>query len=148
MASQTVSPPDPLAPDVDDDALAVLAEDFLDSILSAASVDVIGVANWWPRATSALTAAAARATCLRDMVTVTTSKLQVETLPEAAGRQITRLEGLLADPGVFARWRRICERDAVYVAAMVRLRRADNRAAKKPKPVVAKAAVIDEEPMF
>lgn len=145
MPSPTVSP-DRLAPDVTDDDLAVVAEDFLDALLSAASVDVIGVANWWPRATSALTAAAARATCVREMVTVAAGKLQVDTLPEPPARAVARVEAMLADPVVFDRWRRIAERDAVYVAAMVRLRRADARQSKPSR--TAKPTAVTEEPMF
>lgn len=155
MTSLTASPPDRLALDVPDDTLAELAEDFLDAMLGAASVDVIGVSSWWPRATSALTAASARATSVRDVVTVMTGKLQIETIPESTARQVARAEALLADPVVFARWRRIAERDAVYVAGMVRLRRVDKRDARKAqrqdKPTtqpVATVAATSEEPMF
>lgn len=150
MPSQTATPAEPLAPDVPDDILARTAEDFLDALLSAASVDVIGVSNWWDRATSALTAAAARAATVRDMVTVTTDKLQVGTLPEATMREVVRIEGLLAAPAVFARWRRIAERDAVYVAGMVRLRRADKRETRKAKakPAATAASLLPEEPTF
>lgn len=148
MTSPTATRPDRLPPNVPDDVLAVVAEDMLDAMLGAADVATIGVAHWWPRATTALTAAAARATSIRDMVTVMSGKLQVATLPEHTGRTVAGIEAALADPVTFARWRRIAERDAVYIAAMVRLRRADKRADKATKTSAAPAATDDTGAMF
>jgi hypothetical protein len=152
MLSQTASPigVQALTQDVPDDRLAELVEEYLDAVLDSASVDVIGVSNWWPRAVNALTTSAARATCLRDMVTTCVGKMQIETLTDRSAKKIMRLERQIADPVVFSRWRRIAERDAIYVAAMVRLARADRRdTGKKPKPAVTTTAdTLTEEPMF
>lgn len=131
MPSLTDSPrPDPALAEPTDDQLADAAVDLLDAILGSADPQVIGPSNWWPRATSALQTAAARATCVRDFTTTAAAKLQVEALTEATAHRVKASLDLLSDPGVFARWRLIAERDAVYIAAMTRLKRADRRTTK------------------
>lgn len=144
------SPPSTATDPLTDDQLADLAVDLLDAMLSAADVATIGVADWWDRATHALRTGAAAGTCVRTVVTRMADKLQVETLPERAAVEVARIGPLLADPATFARWRRLTERDAVYVAAMCRLRRADRtetRKAAKTMPAAGRAP-ISEEPMF
>ena len=127
--------------EIDDGALADLAVDLLDAILSAADVDTIGVSNWWDRATNALLTGAATGTCVREVVTRMAGKLQITSaFPERVTATIVRVGDALADPEVFGRWRRIAERDAVYIAALVRLRRSERRE-KKQKPAAKPAPV-------
>lgn len=150
MTTSTAAP-DQAPPDLStDDHLVDVAVDLLDAVLASADVEVIGVSNWWDRATSALKTGAATGTDVRSVVTRMAGKLQVETLSEPSARAVRATAALLADPVVFRRWAQLADRDAVYIAAMVRLRRADRRAAKqaaKAKPATDQTPAT-EEPMF
>jgi hypothetical protein len=136
------SPTDTEPPVLTDDDLAVLAEDLLDAILRDADTDTIGVSNWWPRATSALTAGASRGDCVRTVATCMAAKLQITTAFRVdVAAEVDRIAKTLRDQAVFARWRGIAERDAVFIAGMVRLRRQDRteqRKAAARKPAAAK----------
>lgn len=138
-------------PALDDDTLADLAVDLLDAVLGAAEVDAIGVANWWPRATTALQTGAATGDCVRTVVTRMCAKLQITVaLPEKTTAVVVTVDAALADQRVFARWRRIAERDAVFIAALVRLRRAERRDATKTKAAARRPTITDdtEGPLF
>jgi hypothetical protein len=101
---------------------------FLDSLLSSASTDVIGVAHWWDRATSALRTAAARAGSYADAVSIACRKLQVDQLSEPSARALTALEPQIA-PHLQA-WKDLASRDAVYLVALTRVLRANRQAQK------------------
>lgn len=131
MTSQTATPdrPTALPPDTPDDVLAGVAETFLDAMLSSADVSVIGVSSWWDRATSALETGCAVGDGVRAVTARVAKKLQVGVLSRETAAVVDRVAVQLTDPAVFARWRYLAARDAVYVAAMVRLRR-DERSAQ------------------
>ena len=125
--------------DIPDDALADLAVDFLDAMLSSADVSVIGVTHWWDRAKSALETGCAVGDGIRAVTARVAKKLQIETLSRDTSEQIAVIAGALTDRALFERWRYLAARDAVYVTAMVRLRR-DERRAARPAPTSPKAA--------
>lgn len=131
MTSQTIT----------DDTLAGVAETYLNALLDSADVDTIGVSNWWPRATTALQAAAASSSNLREMTSTATRKLQVETLSKTSAEKVKTVATTVEDPDVFRRFARIVERDALFIAAMVRLTRTEKRAKKQTE-------TLDLEPTF
>lgn len=134
MTSPTGSP----APT--DDQLIDHATDFLDAMLRSADVSVIGVSRWWDRAKTALETGCFAGSNLREVTTRVAKKLQIETLQLETAETVERLAVALRDPDVFARWRRLAARDAVFVAAMVRLRRDDRKTARAAAKAADKSA--------
>jgi hypothetical protein len=136
---------------VTDDQLIDYAVDFLDAMLRSADVAVIGVNRWWDRAKTALETGCYAGSNVREVTTRVARKLQIDTLQIETAEQIDRLAQALRDPDLFARWRRLAARDAVFVAAMVRLRRDDRktaRAAAKPATAAPKASAAVDAPIF
>lgn len=127
MSTSTATPPDVL----DDAALADLAVQTLDAALSSASVDTIGVASWWERATSALIAAAGAGSSWPRVCSTMARKLQIECFAERDARTLAALGERLADPGTLARWCYLAGRDAPYLVAMCRIVRSDRTEARK-----------------
>jgi hypothetical protein len=103
--------------------LYLAAERFLDALLSSANVDRIGVTRWWDRAKTALETGAATSTSWRQCVAKAARKLQIDMLNEQASATVVELSTQLDDPAVFARFRTLCTRDALTIAAHVRDRR-------------------------
>lgn len=130
--------------------------DWLDAVLTSASVDTIGVTNWWPRATNALATAAATADTYGHAVALACGKLQIDVLSTASARTLAALEVEIGPR--LAEWRTVAEREAEYIVALTRLRRQSKsamrkEAAKAPQPAgrsVAPAvpAATAEEAMF
>lgn len=114
----------------------------LDAVLSSASVDMIGVSHWWDRATAALVSAAGAGSTWPRVVSTMCRKLQVGVLAERDARALDQLDAQLGDAQL-GRWCYLAGRDAPYLVAMCRIRRADRAATRKtPKPP-APAAVAD-----
>lgn len=146
----TPSPDTPARQDAAPD-LAALAVDWLDAILASADVDLIGVGNWWPRATSALATACATAAGYGEAVTLAAGKLQIHVISRDSAQRLAALERRIAP--VFERWRDETERDAVYIVALTRLKRQSrpgrSRAAHPAPPAAVPAQTTDdEEPLF
>lgn len=98
---------------------------WLDGLLDCASVDTIGVSNWWTRATSALQAAATADT-IGAAVTTAARKLQIDTLvvpqPVLAAGQVIAAH--------HAAWQALVETEGVYLVALVRVTRTGRRTTK------------------
>lgn len=103
------------------------AERFLDALLSSADVDKIGVGRWWDRAKTALETGAATSTSFRQCVAKAGRKLQIDTLNGDAAATVAHLALLLDEHTTFARWRTLCARDALTIAAAVRDQRVNRR---------------------
>lgn len=103
------------------------AEQLLDALLSSASVDKIGRTRWWDRAKTALETGAASSTNFYQAAAKTAAKLQIDTLNEHAAGTVVQLKDMLHDPATFARWRTLCMRDALVIAANVRIHRVHRR---------------------
>lgn len=109
-----------------------LAVGFLDAILSCADVEIIGKTRWWDRARTALETGAATGTTYSEIVAKTCAKLQITwALGEQSSQTITRIGEALADPARLAAWRELCQRDAVYLVALTRVKRAERKSTKK-----------------
>jgi len=91
---------------------------------------VIGVSHWWDRATSALVSAAAAGTYWPRVMSTLAAKLQIDTYGERDSRALLALGARLSDPAVLGRWSYIAQRDAPYIVAMCRIRRADRTATR------------------
>jgi len=128
-------------PDITD--LPDLAVRWLDALLSSASVDTIGVTNWWPRATAALVTAAATADTYGHAVSVACRKLQIDVLSKESAKTLADLQPSIGT--VFTEWRQIAERDAEYLVALTRLHRDARKPSRKTSPV---KPVTAEEAMF
>lgn len=109
--------------------LTGLAVDFLDALLSSADVNVIGVTNWWDRATAALSTALAAASGYGEAVTIAAGKLQIGVISPQSAARLRDLQREI-EP-VYETWRAETERDLVYVVALTRLKRAERTKTRK-----------------
>jgi len=103
-------------------------------MMSCASSDKLGVANFWPRAETALVTGASTDRRWSGIVSRTAAKLEVPEggIYEREGVVLRSLEQQLADPETLARWCELVTSDAPYIVAMCRIRR-QNRKAEKSK---------------
>src|SRR5690606_22327946 len=105
---------------------------FPSAMLDSADVAVIGTANWWGRAQTALETGAAPGTRVSEVVSATARKRQITwALSRETAEEVTRLTEELSDPAAFAEWRELCQRDAVYVTALTRIHRQARRKAAR-----------------
>lgn len=150
MSTSTATPPASAEPS-DDTALGEHIVATLDAALSSASVDVIGVAHWWDRATSALQAAAGAGDSWPRVCSTLARKLQIDVYQDRDARTLAQLGGRL-DPADLGRWCYLAQRDAVYLVAMCRIQRDDRRtrrAAAKPRPAQPEPTLdLDTTPEF
>lgn len=128
----TTSPPTP-----SDLRLADLAVQALDAALSSASVDTIGVAHWWERATAALVCAAAAGSTWPRVCSTLAHKLQIDVYSDRDARALAATGAELTDPAVLGRWCYLAQRDAPYIVAMTRILRADRTSARKKETPAA-----------
>ncbi len=126
--------------------LGEVTVEWLDALLSSASVEVIGRDHWWGRAEAALVTAAAADT-YSHAVSVACRKLQIETLSLDSSRVLRELAGQVSPR--LQEWRRLAERDAPYLIALTRLRRDARRTARPAGAAAApKPSVTPAEAMF
>lgn len=109
-------------------SLEDLAAEFLLAMLASADTDVIQPKQWWERGRTALETAAAQASTFGQMVSACGKKLQLETLTAASADRVAAVQSELGTDERFAEWQRICERDALYIAAVARIRRQQEKA--------------------
>lgn len=132
---------------------------LLSALLDSASVDIIGTANWWTRAQTALEAGAAGADSAAGALSIMTRKLQIPgSYRPDANTTIVELVPLLdAD---FGAWQEKVRREAPYLVALCRAYRQSTKPKKQapkktatheatPKPEhTAGASLFDEEIPF
>lgn len=102
---------------------------LVSALLDSADVDTIGVANWWPRAQSALEAAAAGAETAGHAVTIAARKLQIDTLSKPSAHTVQRVAPILDSR--WPEWVDTVAKEAVYIVALTRVHREESRAARK-----------------
>lgn len=100
---------------------------WLSALLDSASTDVIGVTNWWTRATSALETAATAPT-YGAAVSTGTRKLQIETLTDKSSTTLASLEKVMSPH--MAEWAEIVHTEAPYLVALTRIHRQARKATK------------------
>jgi len=101
---------------------------FQSAMLDSANMDLIGLADWWDRAQTALETGAATGTRFSEVVSATARKLQITwALSRETSEEIGRLTTELSDPAAFAEWRELCQRDAVYITGITRIYRKQRR---------------------
>ena len=148
MSTATVTPPD-LSAVLDDAALAEHVVATLDAVLSSADSDVIGAKNWWPRATSALQAAAGAGDSWPRVCSTLAAKLQIDVLHDRDARVLAAL-GARLDSALLGRWCYLAQRDAVYLVAMCRIVRDDRKASwaakQKATPASEQLLTLDTTP--
>lgn len=102
---------------------------WVSSLLDSASSDLIGATNWWPRATSALEAAATAPT-YGEAVSVACRKLQIDTLWDQSADRLAALESTIGPH--LAEWAAIVHAELPYLIALTRIQRqATKNGAKK-----------------
>ncbi|MFB9776150.1 hypothetical protein [Brevibacterium otitidis] len=101
---------------------------WLSAILDSAHVDVIGVTNWWPRATAALETAATSAT-YGEAVTIACRKLQIDTLLTKSSEQLVALEDTIGPR--LGDWQQIVAAEAPYLIALTKITRKTRKETKK-----------------
>lgn len=105
---------------------------FQSAMLDSANIDLIGLADWWDRAQTALETGAATGTRFSEVVSATARKLQITwALSKETSEEIGRLTTELSDPAAFAEWRELCQRDAVYITGITRIHRQARRKAAR-----------------
>jgi hypothetical protein len=128
----TTSPPIPPDSDLYDVAIR-LVNAMLDSVDTA----VVKPMTWWDRARTALETGASVSTTWPQCVARTARKLQIVTLTKASGETVVALGTSLHDPAVFAAWRALVVRDAIYIVAIARDVRDADKAARKAGRITA-----------
>lgn len=121
---------------VDNDAILVdLAVSWVKAVMRSVDSNVVKPRDWWERAKTSLTTAAAVADNWPQMVSHHMRKLQVSAVSpdtaiavEVMGAQLTEL-GSEAWP----RFRALCERDALYIVAMAQAESARKKQERKAK---------------
>lgn len=112
---------------------------WLGALLDSASPDTIGAANWWPRATAALTTAAETCDTYGHAVDLAAGKLQIEVLNDTSAKALKALEPVIGPH--LDEWSADIGREAVYLVALCRLARSERTAARK----AAKAHTAPDE---
>lgn len=97
------------------------------SVLSSVPHGSISPLRWWERAKSALMTAAERTYDWPAMVSAICDSLGVGTLRKNAARSISSLGEEWAETDAFERLRSRCERDAVYIVALARMSRDEQK---------------------
>lgn len=124
-----------MLPRDDEDELIDASVEWLSALLDSARVANIGVANWWPRARSALETAAASADTYSHAVSVACRKLQVDNIPTTVATKLFgpgSVEDLISQR--FDEWRLLAQRDAISITALTQIARAEKRT-RSGKPV-------------
>lgn len=92
------------------------------AMMASVSTSDIRPLDWWPRAKSALEAAASGAETWSQMVSIAAGKLQVEALRLASSGAVCAIGRTLARRSAdWERFRSLCERDAIYIVAMAQV---------------------------
>lgn len=124
---------------VSDSDLMDLAAELLLAAMRSASTDTIRPMDWWPRAKSALETGAGRAENYPQMVSTMARKLQIDSYNSASSRSISEVRARVE--AEWPRFRRMCERDAVYVAALAQAMRDVQRGEWEERKAAAEAGL-------
>lgn len=114
-----------LVDDVDYGAALVLA------MMASASTERIRPVDWWTRAKSALETAAASCQDYPSLVSIMGRKLQIDATTKESSAELARIEAAVRLE--FERFRRVCERQALYIVALAQDARAVARAERAAK---------------
>ncbi|KZS63115.1 hypothetical protein [Mycobacterium ostraviense] len=126
-----------------DDELMDATVRWLSALLDSATVQEIGVSNWWSRAKTALETAAASADTYSQAVSVAARKLQIDTLRQASSAQLLgpgSTEDVISPR--LDEWRLLAQRDAVYIVGLVQIQRAARRGKVSPVDLDAQEAML------
>lgn len=97
---------------------------WLSALLDSASVDTIGVKNWWDRATAAL-ATAATADTYGEATATAARKLQIDTLTARTAATVTQLETTITAD--YPAWQHLAATETPYLIALTRITRQNTR---------------------
>jgi hypothetical protein len=111
-----------------DEELTDLAQDLILALLKSADTEVIKPKVWWERAKTALETGANAAHSFQHMVSRCGNKLQLLAPLAVTSKTISSISSKLNDEILFERFRYICQRDAIYIIAMARVKREDEKA--------------------
>src|ERR1700749_1891934 len=109
------------------EALSEATVALLSALLDSASSDVIGAANWWPRAEAALSTSAAGASTVGEAVTIAARNLQIDTTAARTDAALAQACEVIA--AGFSDWQSLMDREAVYLIALTRIHRQARKAA-------------------
>ncbi len=116
-----------------DDVLSDIGTDTVLAMMRSADPEVIRPVDWWVRAKSALTVAAAVAETWSQFISKMGDKLQIVVTNKATADKINIIGMQLVEFNSFERFRFLCQRDALYIVAMAQAKRTEEReAAKQP----------------
>lgn len=123
-----------------DDDLLRIAVDLIHTMMASASSENIRRIEWWSRARTALETAAQSSDSFASMVSVMGRKLQIDVTTKASGIEVARLAVVVGSE--FEAFRRFCDRQALYVAAIAQ---SESDARKTRREAEAKAAGRDPD---
>ena len=101
------------------------------AMMGSASTEKIRPVDWWVRARTALETGAASADSFSEMISVMGMKLQIEAANNRTAQVLSDLSSELDSADAFDVFRRLCERQALYVVAMAQAEREKTRGARK-----------------
>ena len=101
---------------------------LIKAISSSMDSDRVDPRKWWQRLRTALERASRTGRSWSHMVSVMAKQCQIDALKPGSANSICSLEQPAADAGLFERFRRVCERDALYLVAMAEAERQVERA--------------------
>lgn len=108
------------------DSLVDATVRLVSAILDSADIDLIGRAEWYSRAQSALEAAAAGSENAAQAVTTMCRKMQVDALGRDAAHAVTGLAPAL--DAAWGEWVEKVSREAPYLIALTRVHRSTRKA--------------------
>lgn len=99
--------------------------DLLRAVMRSASTDKIRPVDWWVRARSAMETGAATADSWGHMLSRMGRKLEIDAFKASTSDDFVRLAARLGDR--FAAFRELCQRDALFIAAMAQAKNQEAR---------------------
>jgi hypothetical protein len=115
---------------LEDDDLTDIAVELVLAVMRSASTDQIRPIDWWPRAKAALEVAASRARTWPHLISRMGQKLGIDAYRSASSKVISSLGRTVTAADAFTRFRRLAERDALYIVAEAQVMREEQRAAE------------------
>lgn len=98
-----------------DDLFQAWAVDLVLAVMKSADPETIGPFRWWSRAKTALYVGAASSETFREMISTMGRKLEIDCFTEKSASAIGEIKRSIGAD--FEPFRRMCERDALYIVA-------------------------------
>lgn len=119
----------------DEDGLMRLAAEMVLALRWSIPHGAIAPLAHWDRIKSALVTAAVRSESFRQLVSLAAKKLQIDAPQKRTSSWISSIGEALADPAMWAAFRRLVERDAIFVVVEAQILADEGFAEEKAKEI-------------